>query len=167
MFANDLLDDQVSRPAEHALDEAPGRLEGERGAALGDALGELPAVARRKKRLVAVPHEMRFHTSGPRGILDPESLSDADDDAAAARPSSVSDGIDEISEPSDENDAESCVSSLEDSEVSIAGQKPNNSRVDISLAGRRHFVIVDLETHEGCHAPRASGVSTRRVKPRC
>ena len=133
MFANDLLDDQVSRPAEHALDEAPGRLEGERGAALGDALGELPAVARRKKRLVAVPHEMRFHTSGPRGILDPESLSDADDDAAAARPSSVSDGIDEISEPSDEKDAESCVS-LADSEVSIfcaAGQKPNNSRVDI------------------------------------
>ena len=55
------------------------------------------------------------------------SLSDADDDAAAARPSSLSDGIDEISEPSDENDAESCVSSLEDSEVSIAGQKPNNS----------------------------------------
>ena len=49
-----------------------------------------------------------------------ESLSDADDDAAAARPSSVSDGIDEISEPSDENDAESCVvSSLADSEVSI------------------------------------------------
>ena len=76
---------------------------------------------------------MRFHTSGPRGILDPESLSDADDDAAAARPSSVSDGIDEISEPSDEKDAESCVS-LADSEVSIfcaAGQKPNNSRVDI------------------------------------
>ena len=124
-----MLDDQVSRPAEHALDEAPGRLEGERGAALGDALGELPALARRQKRLVAVPHEMRFHTSGPRGVLDPEpghderdegfeseSLSDADDDAAAARPSSVSDGIDEISEPSDENDAESYVPSLEDSE---------------------------------------------------
>ena len=67
-----MLDDQVSRPAEHALDEAPGRLEGERGTALGDTLGELPAVARRKKRLVAVPHEMRFHTSGPRGVLDPE-----------------------------------------------------------------------------------------------
>ena len=40
-------------------------------------------------------------------------LSEAD--AAAARPSSVSDGIDEISEASDEDDAE-YVPSLEDSE---------------------------------------------------
>ena len=42
---------------------------------------------------------------------------------AAARPSSVSDGIDEISEASDEDDAESYVPSLEDSEDMFAGQK--------------------------------------------
>ena len=65
MFANEFLDDQVSRPAEHALDEAPGRLEGERGTALGDALGELPAVARTKIRPVAVPTEPRSNVAAP------------------------------------------------------------------------------------------------------
>jgi hypothetical protein len=54
-------------------------------------------------------------SSSPKGF-ESESLSDVD--AAAARPSSVSDGIDEISEAS-EDDAESCESSLADSEVSI------------------------------------------------
>ena len=63
LFANELLDDQVSRPAEHALDEAPGRLEGERGTALGDALGELPAVSRTKMGPVAVPTEPRSNVA--------------------------------------------------------------------------------------------------------
>ncbi len=59
---------------------------------------------------------MKQVVSSPKGF-ESESLSEAD--AAAARPSSVSDGIDEISEASDEDDAESCVSSLADSELSI------------------------------------------------